>query len=61
MVSVADAVVQPLAVVVEFRNALVADIAVPRVRGAENFTGWAQNVGVKLFYQEQKRYWGRAF
>ena len=55
------AVVHPLAVVVEFRNALVADVTVPRVRGAEYLTGWAQNVGVKLFYQEQERYWGRAF
>ena len=42
MVVESDTVVDPLAVVVEFRYAFVADIAMAGVRGTGDFTLWAQ-------------------
>lgn len=51
----ADAVVDPLTVMVEPLDALVTDVAVPGVSGADDFTRWAQHIRFKLFDESQER------
>lgn len=51
MVPGTNTVVDPLAVVIESVDALVADVAVAWVSCADNLTSWAENIWLKLFDQ----------
>ena len=55
MVLGADAVVDPLAVVVEAVDTLVADVAMPRVSGADHLAGRTQDVGLEFFDELEER------
>ena len=55
MVFATDTVVYPLTVVIESINTLVAYVAVPRVRTADDFAGWTEDVWLKLLNQLQER------
>jgi hypothetical protein len=54
MVLDANTVVDPLAVVVEAVDTLVADVAVTGVSSAYHFAGRAEHVRFKLLYQLQE-------
>ena len=51
MVADSDAVVKPLAVVIEAIDAFVADVAVSRLLGPQNFTSWTDVTWVKVLVQ----------
>lgn len=57
----AHAVIDPLAVVVEPGHALVADVAVAGIGGAQDLAGRAQGVRVKLLNEAEERYLCRSF
>lgn len=51
MVADSDAVVKPLAVVIEAIDALVAYVAVSRLLGPQNFTSWTDVAWVEVLVQ----------
>jgi len=59
VVSLSNAAVEPLAVVIEPVDALVADVAMAGFLGSHDLTGRAQVRGVKVLVQSQERDLGR--
>jgi hypothetical protein len=55
MIPRAHTIVYPLTMMVPLVYTLITDVAVSRLFVAENFTGWAQDVRVELFYQLEER------
>ena len=51
MIADADAVVDPLAMMVKLFDALVADVAMARVSGENCFASWAEPLGIALVDQ----------
>jgi len=44
----ANTVIDPLAMMIKFLNAFVADIAVTRISGEDRFASWAKALGITL-------------
>lgn len=51
MITDANTVVDPLAMVIKLFNALVADVAMTRVPGENCFASWTQALGIALVNQ----------
>ena len=54
MISSADAIVNPLAVMVVPLHTLVADVAVARVSSADDLAAGAQHIWVELLYESDE-------
>lgn len=51
MIALTNTVVDPLAMVIEFLNAFVADVAVTGIPGEDCFASWTQPLGITLVCQ----------
>ena len=54
MIANANTVVDPLAMMIKFLNASVADVAVTRFPAEDSFASWAEALGIILINQSTK-------